>query len=95
MVYFEILQDGPLNMLKHQIQLPFASEHLQQLHDVFMFQLLLLLLTHPDMIAAITFKMRISLNAVFRTCSFSSDSLNFFIATIWPVILCLAFSTIP
>jgi len=42
-----------------------------------------------------TFRIRTSRSAVLRTCSSSSDSLNFLIATIWPVSRCRALSTMP
>ena len=45
--------------------------------------------------SARTLRMRTSRSAVLRTCSSSSDSLNFLMATIWPVSLCRALRTTP
>lgn len=44
---------------------------------------------------ALTLSILTSRRAVLRTCSSSSDSLNFFMATIFPVSLCRAFTTTP
>lgn len=101
-VRIQVLQDGPLDMLEHEVQFAFPSEHFQQFHDVLVLQLLCSgprVMTHVPRASGATprqtFRILISRSAVFRTCSFSSDSLNFLMATICPVILCRAFRTMP
>ena len=105
----EVLEDGPLDEFENEVQLALPPEHLKQVDYVVVLQLLREAgrrcgaarrggargRVASGVAARSTFRIRTSLSAVLRTCSSSSLSLNFLMATIWPVSLCRALSTMP